>query len=156
MWVIISPVLVVPSSDPDGRDGNIIGFDKNNIPVGIAFEQVFIPRFIQGDLEMAIIDAINKKTKKGKHYAEGYGLIIFSDKNGQILIPSLSKKIDCNYFESCWLISKLDKNSFAYLVCLMKSTAGDPIGEYIVDINIRDKKITIGHAVDVMEKLNKN
>lgn len=137
---------VMPASDPDGRDGLLTYVDGKE-SVGIAFEQVFIPKFENGKLLDLIISAIKKKSQKGgKQYAQGYGLIIFSDKNGRVKLSVLKNNIVQNPFESIWWISKIEKTKYRYMVSLLKSNAGDPLGEYCVDFDIVSKRITVGRV----------
>jgi hypothetical protein len=140
----------VPATDPGGRDGIVFCKDGVREGEGIRVEQVYIPKKVPQNLQEAILNAVNNKNSYGKSYSDGYALVVFIDKDGEVDIKNLLPAVQGIDFASCWLIGKLDKklDNLNYYVALLKSSSGDPLGDYIVSI---DKLSGEG----VVKKINK-
>lgn len=123
------------SSDPEGYDGVVVCRSGKREGEGFAVEQVYVPGFKQGDLTELVLSSIEDKCSKGKEYGKGRHLIVFCDKNGPLDHQLIKSKIATKTeFYSYWIIGKMDKDRWEYLI-LSPKTVTDPVMAYKITIN---------------------
>jgi hypothetical protein len=122
------------SSDPDNYDGAIVCRSGKREGEGFAVEQVYVPSFKSGNLTKLVLSSIEKKESKGKEYGKDRHLIVFCDKKGPLDNQRIKAEIaTSNIFYSYWVIGKMSKNKWKYLIISPK-TISDPVMAYAVTI----------------------
>ena len=110
--------------DPKGGDGMII--DRGDPASNALTEHVFVPHLMDGDINQAIINAINSKSAKGSIYAGNRILVVFSEKVGMVLPSDLRRGIrESKVFKSIYLIAleKSADDGYIYWVTPLRTSS---------------------------------
>lgn len=116
------------ATDPTGGDGTIV----RNLREGIMqTEHVFIPPARGGHaraVEELILKGIYHKQAKGRTYAQGKELIVFSEASGVWLPNRIARKIrGSNDFRSVWVVhlESVNERNYTYCIAKLDLTYGD-------------------------------
>jgi hypothetical protein len=125
------------ATDPSGGDGVLINRKDEQI---VITEHVFVPKFAStttSTIEGLLVGSIQNKNKKGRAYAEGKHLIVFSDAIGMWNPNVLSRRIAGSHgFRAVWVIhlNKGGEGGYEYAIALLDLKFGDaPIWTVSID-----------------------
>lgn len=107
------------SDDPNGSDGRIVDLKTST---GFTTEHVFIPPPKAESTESVsdlMVEAVKKKAKKGKQYAEGKVLVIFSEGQGEFKPNIVARRtLELHHFDAIYMVGleKIDESGYHYWV----------------------------------------
>ena len=113
-------------NDPFGGDGVILDITAGS---HLVTEHVYVPPpRVATDLEGLIIGAVNHKGKRGKAYARGKVLIVFSEARGKWFPNKVARRLHgIHGFEDVWVVHRgnVPLNEFGYSAALLDLSDGE-------------------------------
>ena len=117
------------AAEPQGSVGDGIILDKKTKIGELPTEHCLIPQNTQDKpLDILIEEAVAHKMKKGKAYAKGRTLVLFSEGNGEWLPNKVAWQIvEKHAFHQVWMVHLIGvfSGKYSYGVCLLDASQSD-------------------------------